>query len=183
MTENIVNSDNIYERYTELFRHYSNILFKARITVITVILALFANIFEIVGAKPPNDVSRSLISLFAASFIVLISSMESRYSERLKEVADEIKKLEQDSDSPRYFSGYGKPSHWHILLVYFLSIGVLCFNAIFRGEFGAGWIITSPIPLIFFVYINWNLIKLTRPYTWLVKTFRKPPETEEENNI
>jgi hypothetical protein len=85
------------DNHAELFQHYSNLLFKARVLILTVIFIgivylTYAKKIQIAGIDMDFNVESITCFLFA-NVISLLFSMETGYIRRLAEVADPFSKL------------------------------------------------------------------------------------------
>src|ERR1700754_4773794 len=107
----------VYERHHELFRHYSSLLFQARVLIITVILASVAYMFGVMRANDSTSVkfwginAEGFVWYMASVAIVLLFSMETAYIRRLAEVAVSVRHLEDFSQNGFFFSRYKPLKH------------------------------------------------------------------------
>src|ERR1700749_3364518 len=120
-----------YERHHELFRHYSALLFQARVLIITVILASVAYMFGVVRNTDALPVkfwginAEGVVWYMASVAIVLLFSMETAYIRRLAEVAASVKHLEPEPPNGFFFSRYRPLRHWPLITLYLLAMAAL----------------------------------------------------------
>ena len=120
-----------YERHHELFRHYSGLLFQARVFIITVILASVAYMFGVMRNADSTPVTfwgmnaEGVVWYMASVAIVLLFSMETAYIRRLAEVAASVRHLESISPNGFFFSRYKPLKHWPLVSLYLLAMAAL----------------------------------------------------------
>lgn len=158
-----IQEDPRYAAHNELFRHYSSLLFKARLSIITAILLLFAFALGATDWAAATDpaifgiTGRSLIAYLSSWVVVLLFSMETAYIRRLAQVANAASRIEGDQ---LFFANYRPLWHWPLTALYALasvSFAVLaCYSSQFPDFPGREAIrlimLTAPIGLGVFTY-------------------------------
>jgi hypothetical protein len=146
-----------YETHHELFRHYSALLFQARVLIITVILASVAYMFGVMRSSDTSSVTfwgmnaEGVVWYMASIAIVLLFSMETAYIRRLAEVATSVRHLEPQPPNGFFFSKYKPLRHWPLITLYLLAMTALL--AKFSDSVGLVLGISlSLFPLGLFVY-------------------------------
>ena len=120
-----------YEAHYRLLEHYSSLIFRARVAILTVTMLVLAYVF---GVSPSLSAdadnvgvlnTRGIIGYLAAVFIDLLYLMETSYLKRFYQVIASGRQYETDGDSCSYFSRYDKPESWPIHIAYLLAVLVL----------------------------------------------------------
>jgi hypothetical protein len=129
-----------YESHFELTRHYSSVIFQARIAITTVMVFAVAVGF---GLLPQGDSAtiefmqvpgRGLIAYVAALLINLLYAMEVTYLVRLYLIVQSGRRIERAHNAPAYFAGFDRAASWPLYFAYLG--GILVLVAIFLG---AAW--------------------------------------------
>lgn len=118
----------------ELCEHYSGLIFKARVSIITLTLLVIAFVFDIVPARtqplPPilGFDARGLMALMSSVLIGLLHLMEMAYIKRFYQVVASGKAIEQGL-LPSYFARYDRAESWPVHLAY--GVGILVMTGSF----------------------------------------------------
>jgi hypothetical protein len=126
------------EKHSELFQHYSSLLFRARIFIVGIILVVVGLLCGMRSAPGvPNAAIRvdaEPILAYAASLVVaLLYSMETAYIRRLAEVAASAREVEGLARAFPFFQNYSALSHWPLLALYCLAVIFFLAAFWFRG--------------------------------------------------
>jgi len=164
--------------YGEIYNHYSSLIFKARISIITVIFLAFGYIFGIVphqekDSQIPEIVTSLIIPVCSSAFVSLIFLTEVAYFKILFKAIHALKCLEDnpknDKEKPYSFFCMYKRTHWHFTSLYLVaSIAFTCiyfFNLIEDWDKLPSDLIKIiaiafgcvPFPFMFWVWTRLNL--------------------------
>lgn len=129
-----------YEEHFALSRHYSSVMFQARIAITTVMVAAVALGFGFVPRAESNSIefagvpARGLAAYVAALLINLLHAMEVTYFVRFYRLVHSGREIERQYSAPAYFTGYVRANSWPLYFAYFG--GILLLVALFLG---AAW--------------------------------------------
>lgn len=164
-----------YESHFELARHYSSLMFQARIAITTAMVAAVAFAF---GFLPGGDSSRiefakiparGLVAYAAALLVNLLHAMEVTYVVRFYRIVQSGRKIERGHRAPSYFASYERSDAWPLYFAYLG--GVLLLMALFLG---AAWtprqglarsivlVVAAMVPVAVFVRSYLNLVRSGR---------------------
>lgn len=116
------------EMHCDLFKHYSLMLFRARILIVSVILLVFAFLLgikkiETVATKGLFNLEpAAVIAYVSAIVIALLYSMETAYIRRLAEVAASARHGNKSDLTFDFFDRYRPLWHWPLLALYFCAV-------------------------------------------------------------
>ena len=115
-----------YEEHRQLFLHYSSLVFRARVAMATVIVAVFGVLAGFPSGDPPDGVlfglpAGAVLPYLAALLVPVLFVMETAYLARLVEVAEAAGRIERNFDSRLYFVGYARRQPWRLYLLYILA--------------------------------------------------------------
>ena len=156
-----------YELHCEMFRHYSSMLFRARILIITVILLVFAFLFgfkntgldsakDLFGLEPAG-----VVAYLSSIVITLLYSMETAYIRRLHVVAISARRSADGKFSFYFFKEYKQLRHWPLLALYFSAVVFLLLiflDRVSRVDFLLWKYFSaalSILPLSLLIYTTW----------------------------
>lgn len=119
-------NDKIYDAYNELYRHYSGIIFKARMSIITGIIASFGYMFKVIPGleNTPDRTTHIIIPICASLFIAGVFMVEVAYSKRFFDTIACLRKMETGKF---YYENYER-KHWQFSILYLYAS--LAFNFI-----------------------------------------------------
>jgi hypothetical protein len=129
-----------YEEHFALSRHYSSVMFQARIAITTVMVAAVALGFGFVPRADSNSIefagvpARGLVAYVAALLINLLHAMEVTYFVRFYRLVHSGREIERRYGAPAYFTGYVRADSWPLYFAYLG--GILLLVALFLG---AAW--------------------------------------------
>jgi hypothetical protein len=164
-----------YESHFELARHYSSLMFQARIAITTLIVVAVALGFGYLPNGKSSDIAfarvpaRGLVTYVAALLINILYAMEVTYVVRFYRIVQSGRSIEQQYKAPAYFTGYERADSWPLYLAYLG--GILVLIALFLG---AGWVpnqgfarsavlvLVSALPAVAFVRSYIGLIRTGR---------------------
>ena len=153
-----------YEKYYELYKHYSGLIYQARILIITLSLIIIVYLLGIsLSANVPTGLLENVylrigLAYLCSLIVIIFFKIEKAYVERGIKVINAARLIEKEYELDLYFSRFDEPSRWSIYAIYFFAI--LIFVAIFLWQFmntySAIWAVTlasvaSACPLILFL--------------------------------
>jgi hypothetical protein len=155
-----------YDKYQELFRHYSALLFQARILIISLNLILIGYNFgylKVESIDSQDNYVKGGICFMSAVALLLFYSMETVYIKRLKDVADSIGNLEKNIKSIPcdFFRKYKPMHHWSLLIFYGISNIALLYKYLVNIQYSWWGYIFLIFPFILFVGTFLNQRKLS----------------------
>lgn len=110
-----------FDVYSDLYKHYSSLIFNARVSIITALFLSFGYIFKVF-----RNYESSLIELFIPIFtcyaITGIFIMEIAYTNSFLRVIKCLKKMEGDG----FYFGTYRRKHWYFNIIYLIASIVLC---------------------------------------------------------
>jgi hypothetical protein len=116
-----------YEAHHSLFRHYSEQIFRTRISIVTIILLSFGYVFGVLpwGVQQAGAVAVSVLAYLVSLLVVFLFSIEIRYYRRLFQVTVAGRTLEVDQGIGLYFCALDRPANWSVFLLYLAGIAGL----------------------------------------------------------
>lgn len=122
-----------YSTYVDIYKHYSGLMFKARISIITIIFLAYGYILGIIPGKQeviPDEIIKVLTPICAGTLMSAIFLLEVSYYNNFFRAIRALKELEKKVDDEKrcaFFSGYER-RNWHFCILY-LAASIL-FSAI-----------------------------------------------------
>lgn len=129
-----------YESHFELARHYSSLMFQARIAITTVMVLAVGLGFGILPGGNSSAIefgrvpARGLIAYAAALLINLLYAMEVTYVVRFYRIVQSGGRIERHYNAPSYFAPFERALSWPLYFAYLG--GILLLIALFLG---AAW--------------------------------------------
>jgi hypothetical protein len=129
-----------YESHFELSRHYSSVIFQARIAITTVMVFAVALGFGLLPQGGSATIefahvpARGIVAYVAALLINLLYAMEVTYLVRLYLIMQSGRRIERAYNAPAYFTGFNRADSWPLYFAYLG--GILLLVAVFLG---AAW--------------------------------------------
>lgn len=129
-----------YESHFELARHYSSLMFQARIAITTVMILAVGLGFGILPGGNSSTIelgrvpARGLVAYAAALLINFLYAMEVTYVVRFYRIVQSGCRIERQYDVPSYFARYERALSWPLYFAYLG--GILLLVALFLG---AAW--------------------------------------------
>jgi hypothetical protein len=120
-----------YEAHFRLCEHYSSLIFRARISIMTLILIVVAFVFGIMLqdsnalGKLPGLPTRAILAYIGAILINLLYLMEIGYLKRFYQVVAGGRALEGRVGLQSYFTIYDRSESWPLHAAYGLAVLVL----------------------------------------------------------
>lgn len=117
-----------YEVHSSLFQHYSSLIVKARISIMTLIILAFCYVLGVFHSDIDKQQifgvmsTRSIISYLASFLIVCLFLMEIHYCRRLLQIISVSKAIERELKVEHYFINYDRATRWPLYILYGLSI-------------------------------------------------------------
>jgi hypothetical protein len=120
-----------YEAHFALSQHYSSIIFKGRLGIVTLTVAAVS---VSLGLTPERSVPApaplapgigALLPYISGWLVSLLHAMEVSYVKRFFQVVASGRNLEQSAGLKSYFSLYDRPEAWPLRTVYFFAVVVL----------------------------------------------------------
>ena len=130
-----------YDSHFELARHYSSVMFQARIAITTVMVLAVALCFGYLPTGGSDQIefqqipARGLVAYVAAWLINLLYAMEVTYMVRFYRIIQSGRKLEAQYRAPAYFTDYLRADSWPLYIAYLF--GILLLVGLFMG---AAWL-------------------------------------------
>jgi hypothetical protein len=154
-----------YNQHYELLRHYSSLLFKGRVSVVTVCVLIWAYILGIVKDLGTarfsflglNLESKSNVALGVMFLLLSFMSLETAYARRFIEVVTSGRLVEKELGSEAFFSRYAPPT-WSPM-VEFYAFNELGLAAVFvsnmwslnGGSVGVTAVCLSLVPFLWII--------------------------------
>lgn len=169
-----------YDAHHSLFRHYSEQIFKTRISIITLILIFAGYLLGVVPLqnRPVAPIVSALLAFLAALLVVLLFSNEIAYYRRLTQVVQTGRFLESYQGAPLYFSKLDHMSHWRLYSIYAVAIAFFLAAALTKFYQSAVWNKYRLLALLILVPVGltyWALVEFSRT----AKTGLGPTRTEQ----
>jgi hypothetical protein len=120
-----------YDAHYRLLEHYSSLILRARISIVTVTLVVIAYAFGVVPESATTSTplfgidSRAPVALMGALFLAFLFLMEVSYLMRLYQVILSGRALEGQESLPSYFTKFIPGQSWPIHTVYTIAVMVL----------------------------------------------------------
>lgn len=136
-----------YQAHHDTFRHYSALLFTARLSIVTVVLLAFVYLLGLLPGDKSEDGEiqkvvgfngRGVVAFLSAFLISLLFKMETAYVDRLVEVAYAAGRLERAEGAQLYFTQYRRLPHWPVDLVHLLGVVLMVIIAVECMVLGQG---------------------------------------------
>ena len=159
------------EAHYELCKHYSDLIFKGRVSLITLTVIVVAFVFGIVpDRKQPLPAiagldPRGLLAFVSSVVVCLLNLMEMGYIKRFYQVIASGRAIEQGR-LPSYFDRFDRAESWPLHFAYGLGIFVLAASFValnwLPGELIArtvALITIASIPMALFLWSQWRLTR------------------------
>ncbi len=171
-----------YQTYVNIYKHYSELMFKARISIISIIFLAYGYILEIIPGKQDiirEEIVKVLTPVCAAALMSGIFLLEVSYYNNFFRAIRALKELENMDEEKRkcpFFSGYER-RNWHFCVLYLAAsvlFSVVCINNIIHykenlseSERAIALAISFfPLLTLFWVWtlLNHNYFRIIRNY-------------------
>ena len=151
-----------YDAHHSLFRHYSEQIFKTRISIVTLILIFAGYLLGVVPLqnRAVDPIVLSLLAFLSAVLVVLLFSNEVAYYRRITQVVKAGRLLESTQGVRLYFSILDHMSHWRLYGVYMVAIVLFVATALTKFYQSSLWnqyrmlapLILVPIGLMYWAF-------------------------------
>jgi amino acid transporter len=126
-----------YAAHFDLCKHYSNLVFRGRIAIVTLTIGAVSFALGLVPTTAvtltkPDSLMTGALAYIAAWLVALLHSMEVSYVKRFYQVVSSGRALEEKEGIASYFSSYDKPESWPLRVIYIFSVAVLVLVALAR---------------------------------------------------
>lgn len=156
-----------YDAHHELFRHYSELIFKTRTSIVTLILLFAGYLLGVVPlqSRPVDSSVSAFLAFLAAILVALLFSNEIAYYRRLTQVVKAGRIIERRHEAPLYFSGLDHMSHWRLYVIYasatalFIVIGLVKF---YQSELWKQYCLLATLAILPIGFMVWALVDFSR---------------------
>jgi hypothetical protein len=126
-----------YEAHFDLCKHYSGLVFRGRIAIITVTVAAVSFALGVVPtvsetAARPDPLMTGALAYIAAWLVSLLHAMEVSYVKRFYQVVSSGRAIEKAGGVTSYFTTYDKPESWPLRVIHIFAVAVLVLVALWR---------------------------------------------------
>ncbi|TVM02278.1 MAG: hypothetical protein CV087_09800 [Candidatus Brocadia sp. WS118] len=168
-----------YEAHFNLLQHYSSLVFKARISIITVSLLIFAYIFGFgflekdASTSPKSEYFKIMVAYTASIFTIIFFRMETLYIKRIVQVILTARAIEKENQLSYFFSAWDSPHYRTVSLFYFAAI---------LGFIGVFWVLLLQKTQLLWIVILAIFISAI-PFFLSYRVMRKHPHIVYENML
>jgi hypothetical protein len=160
-----------YTHNFELLKHYSGLIFQARIAITSVVAATVAVAFGVVPDRqlPESSISgvpaRAIVAYVAAVFVVLLYSIEISYLRHFFQVISCGRAFDKQWRVVSYFTKYDRPESWPLHSAYLIGVGLLIVGFLSEVKMGRelprdiAAVVVAPAPVFAFVAASRRLRK------------------------
>lgn len=126
-----------YEAHFDLCTHYSGLVFRGRIAIVTLTVAAVSFALGLVptigeNTAPPSPLMTGALAYIAAWLVSLLHAMEVSYVKRFYQVVASGRAIEQAGGVTSYFTTYDRPESWPLRVIYIFAVAVLVLVALAR---------------------------------------------------
>jgi len=122
-----------YQGHFELTKHYSSLLFKGRVLVVTISIAAWV---YILGIHPPKGIEKIgemsinlqidlVIAYLSSTVILFLATMKVSYLDRIFSIIENAKKIEEKSNIEGVFKSFKRSNSTPFLAFDLINVGVM----------------------------------------------------------